>query len=101
MTAPSLSTAATHNELGFTLYSQGQHEQALTCFLEAVHLDPAFAEAHHNLGLVHAARNEWEEATRCFQQALDLRPQYSLARKNLVVAHGKLESLYRDQGKLP
>jgi tetratricopeptide (TPR) repeat protein len=101
MTAASLPTAVSRNQLGFTLYSQGQHEQALACFLEAVHLDPAFAEAHHNLGLVHAARNEWEEATRCFQQALDLRPQYSLARKNLVVAHGKLESLYRGQGKWP
>lgn len=69
--------------LGTTLYDQGEHEQALTAFREAVSLDPQFAEAWNNLGETLRDRGDMDEAIRCYKQALAVQPGYDRANYNL------------------
>jgi len=40
---------ANHNDLGAVLWQMGEHERAFECFVRAVKLNPAYAEARDNL----------------------------------------------------
>ena len=43
--------AKAHNNLGLALASQGQADEALACYAEALRLRPDYAEAHNNRGV--------------------------------------------------
>lgn len=69
--------------LGTTLYDQGEHEQALAAFREAVRLDPQFADAWNNLGETLRDRGEMDEAIRCYKHALAVQANHDRAKYNL------------------
>ncbi len=75
-----------HNSLGVILAGNGDVEQAIDCFREALRLDPHYAEAHYNLGHALADRGRLDEAIRHYEQATRLRPHYWEAYNNLGVA---------------
>ena len=54
--------AGLHNNLGFSLLSQGRHEAAVDSFLRAVELDPNLELARANLRLALAALGRYTEA---------------------------------------
>ena len=57
-------------------------QEEADCYLEALRLRPAFAEAHNNLAAVLRALGRFGEATRHYQEALRVRPDYPEAHYN-------------------
>ena len=72
-----------YNSLGVTSFHNGAHEMARDQFLQAVKIDPEFAEAHNNLGLAYTELNEGEKATEAFTCAVNLNPSLHAAYNNL------------------
>jgi ankyrin repeat protein len=74
---------------GLTLGSQGQHEEALSAFREAVRLKPDFAEGHRSIGVALASLGRYEEARIAYQEAVRLKPDFAEAYINIatVLAH--------------
>jgi len=71
------------NNLGVTSFHNGEFELAKDQFLEAVALDPHFAESWNNLGLVYTELQEEEKATQAFSKAIDNDPDLPAAYNNL------------------
>jgi tetratricopeptide (TPR) repeat protein len=71
------------NNLGVTSFHNGEFELARDQFLEAVALDPHFAESWNNLGLVYTELQEEEKATQAFTKAIDNDPDLPAAYNNL------------------
>ncbi len=75
-----------YNTLGVTSFHNGAYELARDQFLQAVKLDPDFAEAHNNLGLAYTELNEEANATEAFTKAVELNPLLHAAYNNLGYA---------------
>jgi len=115
------------NNKGLSLFSLGQKEEAMSCFLEALRINPHDDEAHNNLGDVYKAQGKLDEAVREYQEALRIDPDDSTAHHNLAEAyqaqgnwdeatrehqwrlkglgnyswaHVEMGNVYQDQGKL-
>jgi tetratricopeptide (TPR) repeat protein len=71
------------NNLGVTSFHNGEFELARDQFMEAVDLDPRFAESWNNLGLVLTELQDEESATDAFSKAIELNPELSAAYNNL------------------
>jgi tetratricopeptide (TPR) repeat protein len=65
---------------------QGNGQQAITYFLQALALDPQFAGAHNDLGALYLTRGEWSQAVEQFQKTIDLALDHRLALSNLSIA---------------
>jgi tetratricopeptide (TPR) repeat protein len=81
-----------HNDLGFTLVRQGEIQEAINHYKEALRIDPYFAIAHYNLGIALTMEGNIEEAIAHYTQALQINPSYA-------AAHNKLGILLANQGK--
>jgi tetratricopeptide (TPR) repeat protein len=90
MTTPS---ASEHVDLGLERLDQGQLDEAISEFEEAIRLDPDDAAAHYNLGLAYHGQGELDEAIAEYQEAIRINPDFSDAHTNLGVA-------YKDQGQV-
>lgn len=65
-------SAAAHNDGGVTHYNKGHWDVAAGHFMEAVEIDPKFAEAHFNLALAYHNANNHAGATKHFSKAKKL-----------------------------
>jgi len=83
------------NNLGGIFLSLGHVDESITCFLQALVIDPAVPEVHFNVGnaLLHARRHE--EAVASLQQCLQLKPDFEECRIKLEQAQQQL----KNQGK--
>jgi Flp pilus assembly protein TadD len=77
------------NNLGVTSFHNGAYEMARDQFVQAVHLDPEFAEAYNNLGLAYTELNEEDKASDAFSRAIELNPALHAAYNNLGYIHFK------------
>jgi superkiller protein 3 len=68
---------------GYALMGEGQVDDALKLFQEAIRLNPRDARAHLNLGWALAAKGRDADALRAYEQAVALDPEYGLACNNL------------------
>lgn len=92
-TATPTPSASDHAAQGNAYYDQGQFEEAVAEFEEALQLDPDDAETHYNLGLAYEALGKIDEAIAEYQEAIRLDP-------DLAEAHNGLGNAYSDQGRL-
>ena len=76
-------SAEAQNNLGAALLVQGQIDEAIVHFQDAMHLDPDHAEARANLGVALARRGRWDEAIEQYAGALRLDPRQAQAYSNL------------------
>lgn len=75
--------ALTYMNQGIEFANAGDLQQAADAFLQAIKLNPNFAEAYNNLGVVLQASNRLEAAETCFCRAIKLAPNYLEALNNL------------------
>jgi Flp pilus assembly protein TadD len=79
-----------HNNLGNVLDAQGQSEEAMRHYYEALRINPKNAKAHNNLGVSLKREGRLEEAIKHFSEALRIKPDYADPHKNLgVVMEGR------------
>jgi tetratricopeptide (TPR) repeat protein len=86
-------SASEHLNRGADYADQGQLDQAIAEYQEAIRLDPDYAEAHYNLGLAYHKQGKLDDAIAEYKEAIRIDPSMADAHVNLGVA-------YADQGKL-
>jgi tetratricopeptide (TPR) repeat protein len=74
--------AADLYEQGNLLFDQGEYDQAIVAYDQALALDPTNAHALNNRALAHQARERFPEALADFQAAVTADPTYARAYKN-------------------
>ena len=77
---------------------QGNGQQAMMYFRQALALDPQFADAYNDLGAVYLTRGELSQAAGQFQKTIDLAPEHRLALSNLSIALIRMNR-YREAGE--
>ena len=115
------------NDLGHALQIQGHWDEAISCYLKALQLQPDYVAAYFNLGSAYLDQGNLTKAISFFQKTLELKPDMAGAYINLgnvfqyqgemkkavssyqqalqlqpdaVAAYFNLGSAYQDQGKL-
>jgi predicted O-linked N-acetylglucosamine transferase (SPINDLY family) len=81
-----------HNTLGSALTIQGQLDDAIAAFRQAIALKPNYSEAFNNLGSALALSGKLDEAIAAYRDAIALNP-------DLGEAHGNLGSALTDKGQ--
>ncbi|MBD2532171.1 tetratricopeptide repeat protein [Nostoc flagelliforme FACHB-838] len=66
--------AQLNNKLGVARKKAGDLKNAVTCYKQAIALQPDLLEAHYNLGLALQEQGKFEEAIICYQKLLELNP---------------------------
>jgi tetratricopeptide (TPR) repeat protein len=75
--------ATTYVFLGYCL-DDDSPDDALTCYQQAISLEPDFEEAHYNLGCSYKKKGEHKHAEKCFRRAIEFDPDYSRAYAELA-----------------
>jgi Flp pilus assembly protein TadD len=86
--------AQTHNNLGFVMTRNGQHEEAIASCRRALEINPNFADAFTNLGTAYLAFGMRDAAAKSFERAIALSPESAQARFNqsaLLLLRGKFK----------
>lgn len=81
-----------HNNLANVLAQQGEIEEAIAHYKEALAIQAKYPEAHSNLGAALVSRGSVEEGIGHYREALRLDP-------NLAEVHNNLGVVLADQGK--
>ena len=74
-----------HYNLGIVLREQGDVDQAIEHYREAVALRPDYAEAHYNLGRLLAEKGQLDDAIVHYERAASINPADAAAQNNLGV----------------
>src|SRR5262249_18441701 len=74
-----------HYNLGIVLSEQGEPDQAIEHYRQAVALRPDYAEAHYNLGRLLAQKGRLDDAVTHYEKALKINPADAEALNNLGV----------------
>jgi len=85
--------AAVVNQRGIVLAQQGQLDEALACFRQALQLWPDHVKAHNNLAAVLSQQGKLAEAVACYQEVVRLQPD--------AAAHANLGLLLSNLNQLP
>jgi protein O-mannosyl-transferase len=75
-----------HNNLGALLLQQGEPDQAIDHFRNAIEIKPNEASAHMNLGDALLLKKDLDQAIAEYQKALEIKPRESRAHYNLANA---------------
>jgi len=75
-----------HNNLGFALVEQGEHDEAIRHYIEALRLEPEFGKAHMNLANALARQGKFQDAMPHYTEAIRLEPASASAHSNMGVA---------------
>jgi len=71
------------NNLGVASFHNSAFEMARDQFLDAVKVNPEFAEAFNNLGLAYTELQQEDDASRAFQRAIEINADLHAAYNNL------------------
>jgi tetratricopeptide (TPR) repeat protein len=72
-----------HYNLGIALSDQGNTDQAIAHYRQAVELRPNYGEAHYNLGRLLAQKGQLDDAITHYKKALEINPADAEAHNNL------------------
>jgi len=82
-----------HNNLGVTLMKQGEEKEAWAHYIQALEINPNYADAQYNLGALLARQGKDQEAMAQFAKTLRIKPSHA-------EAHHDLGVLLTRQGKI-
>lgn len=74
--------------LSFSYYQMKQYQQSIDIALEAVKLNPNYAEAYNNIGSAYNELKQYDKSIPYLKKALALKPDFQLAKNNLILAEG-------------
>jgi Flp pilus assembly protein TadD len=80
-------------KLGNNLFSQGNYDEAIARFREALRLTPGNAAVHYNIGLALQRQGKYEQAVASYQHAIRIQPGLLVALNNLGAALKALDRL--------
>jgi tetratricopeptide (TPR) repeat protein len=86
-------SAAHWSNKGVSLTNLGRHEEALTCFENALKIKPRYAEALLNKGVTLGHLGRHQEALDCYERVLEISPRDDRAWSNKGNALGELGRL--------
>lgn len=75
--------AQIHRDLGRTLFSMGQYDEALRVLVKAAQLGPTDALIHNDLGAIFNQFGRTDDAIAAFRRATELKPDLASANYNL------------------
>ncbi|MBI2486787.1 MAG: tetratricopeptide repeat protein [Deltaproteobacteria bacterium] len=84
--------AKAHFDRGIDYYAEGQYNQVIDEFKEALKINPNYVDAYYNLGNVYYAKGEYNQAIDEYKEILRINP-------NDIEARFKLEKVYREEGE--
>ncbi len=82
-----------HINLGSAYDRQGQWQEALFHYNQAISIDPKSSEAYYGRGNVHSAQGDFRQAVSDYNQAIIIKPDYAAAyynRGNAYIKQGLL-----------
>ena len=88
-------SARHHYDRGTAACQNGQYDQAVSHYNQALAQNPSYAEAYVNRGIAQARQGKPDQAIADFNQALKLNPNYARAYYNRALAF----SLQKDYGQ--
>ncbi|MFH1580990.1 MAG: tetratricopeptide repeat protein, partial [Pseudomonadota bacterium] len=83
-----------HNNLGSAFADQGKASETIKHYIEALRIDPMYADAHYNLGNAFVRQGRISEAIKHYTEALCINPVDA-------DAHNNLGNVLADQGRIP
>ena len=83
------------NEAGVRLYDQGQLEEAIAEYDEAIRLDPQASGHYNNRGLAYYDLNEYRRAIEDYDEAIRLDPSASQTYNNRGLAYHEVREYRR------
>lgn len=83
-------TASDWNSLGESYYNSGDYDAAISAFMNAVAVNPDYAEAWNNLGTAYEQIGRYQDAVLAFRRAVAINPRYDEAWNNLGNVYEKL-----------
>ena len=84
--------AIIHFLRGANFQRDGEFNEAIDEYRQALKLEDQFAEAYNNLGTVYFAKADYGKATELYEKALDLR-------KDFAAAHSNMGTVYAGQAR--
>ena len=87
--------AGTRYNQGVYLQQQGQHEEAIAEYDEAIQLNPQYVDAYTNRGIAHQNLGQYERAIQDYDEAIRLNPKDTLAYNNRGSVYHTLGQLQR------
>ena len=79
-----------HKLMGDALQKIGKTKEALGYYLQAISIEPNFAEVYANLGYLYAKQEQWSQAIVHYQKAIQVKPE-------LVGVYRQLAKVYQKQ----
>lgn len=86
--------AEDHYYAALDLYAEGEHEQAVAEYQQAIAADPTFTDALHGLARAYQDMDKLDEAIEVSRKIAELEPDD-------VLAHTSLSILYQKKGMIP
>jgi tetratricopeptide (TPR) repeat protein len=83
-------TASDWNSQGESYYNSGDYNAAISAFMNAVAVNPDYAEAWNNLGIAYEQIGKYQDAVLAFRRAVAINPRYTEAWNNLGDVYEKL-----------
>ena len=95
--------AVQHYNRGVELQEEGNYEQAILEYTNAIELDPNFADAYYNRGIAYKNKGEFDNAIADYSRAIELDPNHTWAyynRGNAYILKGEFDNAIADFNKV-
>jgi len=80
-------TAEDYFTQGKNFYENKKYEQAISCYNEAIKLNPKMVKAYNNRGIVYIVESKYDQAIADFNKAIEFDPTNGKAYNNRAVAY--------------
>ena len=68
--------AISYSYLGEIYWSQGENNNAINCFQNAIGINPRYAKAHYQVGRLYCLQKDYGTALKHFQKVVEIEPTY-------------------------